>query len=68
MTEQLLDVRGVVEWSGLSKDSLYRLMARERFPRPVRIGLRAVRWRESDLQAWLDSRPRCGAAAGTQRT
>jgi predicted DNA-binding transcriptional regulator AlpA len=26
-----------------------------RFPRPVRVGRRAVRWRTSDLDTWLES-------------
>jgi prophage regulatory protein len=26
------------------------------FPRPVRLGVRAVGWRESDIVAWLASR------------
>jgi prophage regulatory protein len=32
------------------------MMARGDFPRPVRLGKRAVGWRESDLQDWLASR------------
>ena len=31
-------------------------MARDAFPRPVKIGLRAVGWPESDVNRWLDER------------
>jgi prophage regulatory protein len=38
-------------------------MREGRFPKPVRIGPRAVGWRESDIQAWMDSLPTAGDAA-----
>ena len=42
---------------GLSVSSLYRLMAEGSFPRPVRLGGRAVAWRATDIADWLESRP-----------
>ena len=45
----------------LSTASLYRLMAQGHFPRPIRVGGRAVRWREDDIAAYLASRPAAGA-------
>ena len=50
---------------GLSCSSLYRLMAAAEFPRPVRIARRAVRWRRSDLEAYLDDRPMAGPETRT---
>ena len=55
--EKLLDRQAVVKAVGLSVPSVYRLMAKGVFPRPIRIGLRAVRWRESDIISFLESRP-----------
>jgi prophage regulatory protein len=49
----------------LSKTELYRRIRRGEFPQPVRIGARAVAWRESDLREWLDTRP--AARAGGAR-
>ena len=43
---------------GLSRSSIYRLMREGRFPEPVRIGVRAVRWSEDEITSWLESRPR----------
>lgn len=43
---------------GLSCPSIYRLMRAKRFPEPIRIGPRAVRWRSADIQEWIDARPR----------
>lgn len=50
---RLPDVRDV---TGLSTTSIYRMMKRGDFPRPVRLGKKAVGWRESDLKKWLESR------------
>ena len=58
MTDRLLSIAEVTNWSGLSKDSIYRLMGVGDFPAAIRVGQRAVRWRERELEAWLESRPR----------
>lgn len=36
--------------------NIYRLIREGDFPRPVRLGQRAVAWRESDISDWIDSR------------
>ncbi|KIN79598.1 DNA-binding protein [Sulfitobacter mediterraneus KCTC 32188] len=33
------------------------MMDREEFPRPIRIGKRAVAWPQSAIEAWLADRP-----------
>jgi prophage regulatory protein len=51
--------RGEVEKRvGLSRATIYAMMADGRFPRPVRLGLRAVGWPEDVIEAWLASRER----------
>ena len=42
----------------MSRSHIYRLMQKGDFPRPVRIGPAAVRWRESEVNAWVESRPK----------
>ncbi len=42
----------------LSQATVYRLIGRGEFPEPVQLGPRAVGWRESDVEAWLNSRDR----------
>ena len=32
------------------------MIAEGSFPKPVKLGKRAVGWREADLRAWLNSR------------
>ena len=41
----------------ISKSTLWRWIAKGQFPRPMKLGERAVGWRQSTLNEWLDSRP-----------
>lgn len=43
--------------TGLSRTTIYRLMDEGQFPRPRRIGLRAVAWLQHEIDAWQASRP-----------
>lgn len=56
MTEQHHRRPAVEKITGLSRSTIYEMMDREEFPRPVRIGRRAVAWRDSDLASWLAER------------
>ena len=57
MDDRLLKRRHVEEITDMSRSSIYRLMQSGEFPRPVRVGPTAVRWRASDITGWLESRP-----------
>ena len=57
VNDRLLRRRQVEEITGLSRSSIYRLMRNGDFPVPVRVGPSAVRWKASDISAWLESRP-----------
>ena len=52
-----LRLPAIMRATGLSRSTLYRLIANEQFPRPVQLGPRAVAWRRSDLDAWSAARP-----------
>ena len=54
----LLTRREVERRTGLSRSTIYRKMRDGTFPVPLKISERAVRWRESDIRAYVDSRPR----------
>jgi len=47
--------------TGLSRSTLYAMMAEGNFPKPIKLGKRAVGWREADIAAWLDGRPQDAA-------
>ena len=55
MQDRLLKRREVESITGLSCATIYAKMARGDFPRPMRLGERAVAWRLSDVQEWIDS-------------
>ena len=57
MQERLLRRREVERVTGMSRSSIYRLMQEGEFPRPVKVGPSAVRWRASDIMDWIESRP-----------
>ncbi len=57
MGDRLLRRREVEEITSLSRSSIYRSMQEGDFPRPVRVGPAAVRWRASDITGWMESRP-----------
>lgn len=40
----------------LSRSTIYNLMAKGEFPKPIKLGVRAVGWLESDISDWLNQR------------
>ena len=64
MYERLLRRREVEEITGMGHSSIYRVMRKGKFPRRVRIGPKAVRWRTSEITAWLKSLPVVGDEFG----
>jgi len=47
----------VMRMTGLGRSTIYRLIADQKFPSPVRLGRRAVAWRRTDLDRWSEARP-----------
>lgn len=52
--ERLLRLRDVVAKVGMGSSTIYRKMAAGHFPSPVKLGPASVRWRESEVQRWID--------------
>ena len=59
-TETLIPRREVEKMVGLSRSTIYDKMTKGEFPRPVRTGAKAVRWRASEITAWVDGLPLAG--------
>lgn len=55
MTFRLIRSREVQAITGLPKSSLHNMARAGRFPAPLRLGARAVAWREEDVHAWIES-------------
>ncbi len=52
-----LRIRQVMQLTGLSRMTIYRLELAGRFPKRRRLSENSVAWLESDIEAWADSRP-----------
>ena len=63
MQDKLLHRRDVETRTGLARTSIYRLMREGNFPEPVKVGPKAVRWPESEIEAWIADRPRASGVA-----
>ena len=54
---RLIPLGEVLRICALGRSTVYNLLAARQFPRPVKIGRRGVRWRLSDIEEWVESRP-----------
>lgn len=64
MIPKFIRLPEVIEISGLSKTTIYELVAAGAFPSPVKIGPRASAWLLSELEAWAASRVLTSRAGG----
>jgi prophage regulatory protein len=46
----------VIQRTGMSRSAIYKMVSDGTFPRPVRLGARAVAWVESEIQSWSEAR------------
>ena len=53
--DRFLRIGGVVEKTGRSRASIYRMIADGSFPKQERIGRRSVGWRMSAVMVWMDA-------------
>jgi prophage regulatory protein len=53
---RLLRLNEVIGMIGLCRSSIYRYVSEERFPAPIRVGERSVRWKLADVLAWRSGR------------
>ena len=60
--DHLLTPRQVLDMVGISKATMYRFLRSGAFPAAVMLGERLPRWRLSEIEAWLESRPRSRGA------
>ncbi|MCP3930234.1 MAG: AlpA family phage regulatory protein [Bacteroidetes bacterium] len=55
---RLLRLPAVLKITGLKKSTVYANAKAGTFPKPVRLGSRAVAWRADELKRWIDELPR----------
>jgi len=54
--DRILRRREVQRTTGLSRSSLYRLIAAGSFPSPIQLSANAVGWLETEVSAWIEAR------------
>ena len=55
---RLLTKKQLRELVPLAYSSIWQLIRQGDFPKAVRIGRQRVAWREDEVRAWIESRPR----------
>lgn len=59
VVEQLLRKQTVQKMvANMSNSTLYYLIKKGSFPRPVKLGVRSVAWKKSEIIEWINSRER----------
>ena len=57
MVNRLLTMKDVRKLTSLGETKLREMIDSGKFPRGKQVGPRAVRWRMSDVAAWMDGLP-----------
>jgi prophage regulatory protein len=58
----LIRIENVCAITGLSVPTIYRLISKGIFPRPLKITASARAWKLSEITAWVESRERGGVS------
>jgi prophage regulatory protein len=56
MTFNILRLPEVKQKTGLSRSSIYAMVANDTFPKPVQLGTRAVGWLENEISDWINQK------------
>lgn len=53
---KFLRLKAVLNLVPYSRSAIYRKVANGEFPKPIKLGARAIAWVESDVQRWMAER------------
>lgn len=56
MVHTILRRKDVEKATGLPRSSIYELMDRNEFPRPIKLSSKSVGWIESEIQSWINAK------------
>jgi prophage regulatory protein len=62
--ERLIPMKRVCEITSWSRTSIYRLIAQNAFPAPIKLGSQRIAFKESEIRAYVASRGSRGQHAG----
>ena len=66
MAAQLMNAKQVSALVNLSYPTIYRMMRRDEFPKPLQVSPRNVRWLESEIEEWQQNCPRNSGKGATR--
>jgi len=55
-TNKLIRRNEVERITGLKRSSIYLKIKEGDFPKPIKLGMRAVAWLEADVMQWIESK------------
>ena len=55
MVQKIYRLPEVMSLTGLSRSSIYLRISKQEFPKPLKLGRRAVGWPEAAIFAWQES-------------
>ncbi|EOJ8669035.1 AlpA family transcriptional regulator [Providencia stuartii] len=55
LDDQLVDIKFITEFTGLTDKWFYKLIKEGEFPKPIKLG-RSSRWFKSEIEQWLKER------------
>ena len=56
MSFKILRLPEVVNLTGLGRSTIYAKISAGEFPKPIRLGVRAVGWADEDVYTWLTNK------------
>jgi prophage regulatory protein len=56
--DRLIRTAELLHLVGLSRSSIWRMQRLGTFPRPRKVGSRAIAWSSAEVQQWIESRSR----------
>ena len=54
MLKKIYRLSEITKITGLGRSSIYLALSKGEFPKPIRLGKRAIGWQEEAIQKWLD--------------
>lgn len=55
LDDQLVDIKFITQFTGLTDKWFYKLIKEGEFPKPIKLG-RSSRWFKSEIEQWLKER------------
>ena len=49
-------LKNVIEVTGMSRSTIYRLMDQDKFPKPIKLTQRIIGFLEEDIDQWIQER------------